>query len=250
MAEKILEMGDGFWNIRGDFRLGGVINIGTQASLIQLSDGRFVLLDAYTLPDDVLRTVNALTDGGKDIDAIVNLHPFHTMHVSRAHAQFPGARLFGSARHVGKAAELPWQELQVDDTAALGAEFAGEIEFSIPDGVDFISEDSSIHFSSVLAYHAASKTIHVDDTFNHISLPLVGGLSLHPTLGKALTKEAGAAAAFRAWTAGIADRWGGARNLCAAHTSPLLGVDDLGVQMLAALAKVEGKLKLHERRQG
>ncbi len=249
MAEKILEVGDGFWNIRGDFRIGGVLNIGTQASLVRLSDGRFVLLDAYTLPDAMLSEVKALTGDGRDVDAIVNLHPFHTIHVKRAHAQFPGARLFGSARHVAKASELPWQDVRVDSTDALSAELAGELAFSVPDGVDFISEDENVHFSSVLAYHAASQTIHVDDTFNHLGLPLVGGLSLHPTLSKALKREAGAAAAFRTWAAGIADDWGSARNLCAAHTSPLLGVDDLGDQLRAALRKAEGKLKVHERRQ-
>ncbi|MDG1481162.1 MAG: hypothetical protein P8R54_16340 [Myxococcota bacterium] len=248
MAEKLLEIGDGFWNIRGDFRI-GVLNIGTQASLVRLSDGRFVLLDAYTLPDALLREVKALTGGGKDIDAIINLHPFHTIHVKRAHAQFPGARLFGSARHVAKAPQLPWQDLRVDGTDALSAELGGELAFSVPDGVDFISEDESVHFSSVLAYHSASQTIHVDDTFNHVAMPLFGGLSLHPTLGKALKKEKGAAGAFRTWASGIADDWGGARNLCAAHTSPLLGVDNLGDQMRAALSRSERKLRAHERRQ-
>jgi len=248
MAEKLIEVGEGFWNIRGDFRL-GVLNIGTQASLVRLSDGRFVLLDAYTLPDALLREVKALTGGGKDIDAIINLHPFHTIHVKRAHAQFPGARLFGSARHVAKAPQLPWQDLRVDATDALSAELGGELAFSVPDGVDFISEDESVHFSSVLAYHPASQTIHVDDTFNHVAMPLFGGLSLHPMLGKALKKEQGAAALFRTWATGIADDWGRARNLCAAHTSPLLGVDSLGDQMRAALSRAERKLRAHERRQ-
>ena len=34
MTDKIHDLGAGFWNIRGTFRLGGVLNIGTQCSLV------------------------------------------------------------------------------------------------------------------------------------------------------------------------------------------------------------------------
>jgi hypothetical protein len=246
MAEKIIEVADGFWNIRGVFKLGGVLNIGTQASLVRLRDGRFVLLDSYTLPADILKRVRGLTDGGKGVDAILNLHPFHTSHVKRAHAQFPDARLFGTARHVARAPELPWQDLRVEDPA-LHETFAGDLEFSVPDGVDFISDAPNLHFSSVLAYHPASQTVHVDDTFSVVKLPLVGGLSLHPMLGKALIKAPGSVPAFRAWAEGLAERWGTARNLCAAHSATLLSQAD---QMRAALAKVEKTLRKHEKRHG
>ena len=109
MADRLIEIGNGFWNIRGTFRVGGLVQIGTQASLVRLRDGRFVLLDSYTLPDAILGQVRELTDDGKDVDAIINVHPFHTIHVAAAHQQFPAARLFGTARHVQQAsdAQLP-----------------------------------------------------------------------------------------------------------------------------------------------
>ncbi len=249
MSEEIIEVGDGFWNIRGDFRLGGVLNIGTQASLVRLSTGRFVLLDSYTLPPAVLAKVQALTEGGEAVQAILNLHPFHTIHVGPAHAQFPNAALYGSSRHVDKAPDLPWQELRVDDPE-LHARFAPDLQFSVPSGVHFIHHNPDVHFSSVLAYHPASKTIHVDDTFNHMGLPVIGGVSLHPTLSKALIREPGAAQAFQTWANALIDRWSDARNLCAAHTSPLLNQDTLAEQMRAAVRKVDGKLKGHSAKHG
>lgn len=48
MAEEIIAVGNGFWNIRGDLRIAGVLNIGTQCSLVKLGEGRFVFLDSYT----------------------------------------------------------------------------------------------------------------------------------------------------------------------------------------------------------
>jgi hypothetical protein len=114
--------------------------------------------------------------------------------------------------------------------------------------VDFISANESVHFSSVLAYHPASKTIHADDTLMYLRLPLVGGVRFHPTLSQALLREPGATAAFQAWAEGLAARWGDARSLCAAHSAALLDVDDLPDQIRAALSGVAGKLRNHERR--
>ncbi|MCP4807751.1 MAG: hypothetical protein GY913_10145 [Proteobacteria bacterium] len=248
MSEKIIDVADGFWNIRGVFRLGGVVDIGTHASLVRLGDGRFVLLDAYTLPAAILARVRELT-GDRGVDALVNLHPFHTVHVKRAHTQFPEARLFGSARHVAKAPGLLWEDVRVEDPG-FAELFGPDLEFSIPDGVDFISADENVHFSSVLAYHRPSRTMHVDDTFTFLKVPLVGGLGLHPTLGKALKRSPGSAAAFRRWGAELVGRWGDARSLCAAHAGTLLDQDDLAAQLRSALAKGERTLRKHERRHG
>jgi hypothetical protein len=48
MSGKILHVADDFWNIRGSYRVGGVIDVGTQASLVRLASGKFVMLDSYT----------------------------------------------------------------------------------------------------------------------------------------------------------------------------------------------------------
>ena len=46
MADRIHDLGLGFWNIRGSFRLGGLLDIGTQCSLVQLNSGKFIFLDS------------------------------------------------------------------------------------------------------------------------------------------------------------------------------------------------------------
>jgi hypothetical protein len=258
MRPHIIQVADGFWNIRGSFKIGGLVDIGTQASLVRQSNGRFVLLDSYTLSGDIEREVLALTDGGKSIEAILNLHPFHTVHVRKTHEQFPQARLYGTARHLSRFPELPWQEERVEDSA-LHAMFAEDFEFSVPRGVDFISSNENVHFSSVLALHRASKTIHVDDTIMYIRLPkaarLLGrtdSMSFHPTLGKALEKRAGAARDFRQWAEELAQSWGQAENLCAAHTATLLARKNQGAsiqeRLIRALGKVSRTLDAHERK--
>jgi hypothetical protein len=253
VADRIIQVADGFWNIRGSFRVGGVLEIGTQSSLVRCADGRFVLLDSYTLAGEVERTVLELTDGGEAIDAILNLHPFHTIHVRAVHERFPNARLYGSSRHVEKKSELPWQDLRVDNPE-MHALFADDLTFSVPRGVDFISANDKVHFSSVLAFHAASRTLHVDDTLMYSKLPLVGGVVFHLTLAQALERRAGAAADFRAWALEIAERCQDIDNLCAAHTRPLLAVakqgDSLDARVRTALAKSAKTLDSHERRYG
>lgn len=247
MKERIIDLGGGFWSIRGSFRLHNLVQIGTQASLVRLSDGRFVLLDAYTLPDDLLGQIHDLTSGGRDIDAIINVHPFHTIHVSAAHAQFPHARLYGTARHIGRASELPWQAVRVEDPD-FGEAFAGELEFSIPDGVDFISANPNVHFSSALVYHPASKTIHADDTLSRFTA--LTGLRFHPTLALALKREPGAADRFTAWAEDLIERWGAARNICTAHAATLRDQDDLAGQLRAALGHTAIVRRIHRRRFG
>ena len=60
---EIVEIGAGYWSIRGDFKIAGVLNVGTQAALAKLADGRFVMLDSYTLSPEVLAEVARITGG-------------------------------------------------------------------------------------------------------------------------------------------------------------------------------------------
>jgi hypothetical protein len=260
MADKMLQVSEDFWNIRGSYKIGGVIDVGTQASLVRLESGKFVFLDSYTLNSATRRKVAELTRDGKDIKAILNVHPFHTVHVRKMHALFPKAKLYGTARHLSRFPELPWADLRTEDSA-LHRKFTGDFEFSVPRGVDFISDDQNVHFSSVLVWHRASKTIHSDDTLMYLRLPapvrLIGlgdSVSYHPTLAKALEKRAGAAADFREWAKELNDRWAEVENLCAAHTGALLGKDNRGEsihrRLVKALDKVEGTLKAHEKKWG
>lgn len=260
MKCRLVQVAEDFWNVRGSFKVGGVVEIGTQASLVRRANGKFLWLDAYTLSESVEREIRGMTNGGADIEAILNLHPFHTVHVRKFHAMFPNARLYGTARHVERFAELPWRSVRTNDPE-LHVTFAEDLEFSVPDGVDFISKNQNVHFSSVLAYHRASRTIHVDDTFMYVKLPKAATrfgrsdvVSLHPTLAFALQRRAGAATDFRRWGDELVGRWADAENLCAAHVAPLLGASNPGPsiqeRILQALDRAERTVARHERKFG
>lgn len=250
--DRLLKIADDFWNIRGSFRIGGLVNIGTHASLIRRRNGKFLLLDSYAFDRSVKRKIDALTENGARIEAIINLHPFHTIHVPKIAEFYPEARLYGTDRHVQKAPALAWDSLRVTDRA-FADRFSDDLLFSIPQGVDFVSDNETVHFSSVLAFHPPSASLHVDDTLMYLRLPatrLTAGVRFHPTLAQALQKRAGAASDFRAWAEGLAEDWGHARNLCAAHNSALLSKEPLRPHLEKALRKCNSVLTAHERSSG
>lgn len=258
-APRVIDVGRGFYNIRGSFRVAGVVDIGTHASLVRRSSGKLVLLDGCSLADETRRWLVDKTNGGADLEAILHVHPFHTVHVRAMHELFPEAKLYGTARHHKRFADLPWEQARTEDPA-LHEMFADDFDFSVPRGVDFISSDPKLHFSSVLVFHRASKTLHVDDTIVHIRMPApIRALKkdvtrFHPTLAQVLERRAGAVRDFREWGHDLVERARDVENLCAAHSASLLARQNDGppvaARIEAALRKVEGTLKAHERRYG
>jgi hypothetical protein len=253
LADQIVDIGDGFWNIRGSFRVGGLLDIGTQCSLVRRRSGGFLLLDAYTLTGPTLDRVRALTDGGRAIEAVLHLHPFHTVHVDAVAALFPDARHYGTERHHRKRDAVRWEREPIEhpDTHA---RFADDLELTVPPGVDFVPANEGLHFASVLAFHPASRTLHVDDTLTYVSVPLVGGLAFHPTLAKVLQKRPGAADELRAWAERLVARCADVDHLCTAHMRTLPpqgpGATPIAAQVQRALDKIDGTLKAHARRHG
>ena len=256
MAETIEQLADGFWRIAGEMKIGGVVDFGTHASLVRLANGNFVFLDSYTLPPDLHREVMGLTKGAT-IEAILNLHPFHTLHCEWMHAAFPGAALYGTARHLERFPELPWQETLCED-AALAERYGADFAFSTPEGVPLVCSDESVHFSSVLALHRASGTLHVDDTLVYLDkgpplslLPMNRRLGFHPTLEKALHAEAGAADQFREWAIALGIDWADTRRIAAAHNAVLeLDSGEFPDLIGAALGRVKPVLDAHREKYG
>ena len=257
MSERIDDFGNGFWHIRGEYRAGGLVNLGTHCALVRLADGNFVFLDSYTLPDPILREVEALTDGGAKIRAIVNVHPFHTLHCEWMYSAFPQATLYGTARHKRKFPDLPWHEVLCEDDA-LADEFDGELDFKVPDGVNLVCDDPNVHFGSVLAYHRASRTIFVDDTLSLLNapfplslLPMTGRLDFHPGLAKALQDDPQAVPQFREWVMRLGTEWHDARRVAMAHNSVLdLPTADFPERLGEALGRAEPVLAKHQARIG
>jgi hypothetical protein len=260
LSKDIVTVRDGFWNFRGSFKIGGVIDVGTQSALVRLESGRFVLLDSYALSRSARRLVSDQTDGGERLEAVINLHPFHTLHVRTVFRWYPHAVYYGTERHHRMFPDLPWAETCSEDPA-LHERYGDDFDFSVPRGVDFVSADENVHFSSVLAYHPASKTIYSDDTLMYLRLPQVArwfglgdSVGFHPTLARALEQRAGAAQDFRTWARELLDHWGAAENLCAAHTAALLATENrgasIGERIASALDRVESTLANHERKYG
>ena len=253
MNTEIIEITNNFWNIRGSFKIKGLIDIGTHASLVKLASGKFVFLDSLTLDNDTLEKVNRLTKDGDDLEAVINLQPFHTVHTEWMHKTFPNAKHYGTKRHLEKFPSLNWEEVKSEDEK-LHKLYSSDLEFSVPKGVDFIPEDENLHFSSVLAYHPSSKTIHVDDTLMYIQLPALlkffgvsDHLGFHPTLSKVLQKRSGAADEFNLWAKEMAASWAGAKNLCTAHKGNILENEDrdLHKEILKAIESIQIKLNSH-----
>jgi hypothetical protein len=253
MADALIKISDDFYNVRGTFKVAGVYDVGTQTSLVRTRRGDFIMLDAYTLSEQIERDVLALTDQGRAVRAILNLHPFHTVHLPHCLRPFPNAKLFGTRRHKARAPSLPWEPLETDQEA-LHALFADDLTFTVPRGVDLIPRNEQLHFGSVLAIHHASRTLHVDDTLSWSTAPLLGGLRFHPTLRFVLQKRPGAAAEFRAWAESLIEACREVVHVCTAHGKALppqpMPNPAIAERVRTALARVSGLLRRHERRHG
>ncbi|MGM8870734.1 hypothetical protein ACS8E3_03490 [Psychrobacter sp. 2Y5] len=219
MADEIKDLGAGFWNIRGSFKVGGVLDVGAQCSLIKLASGKFIFLDSYELKDDVRDTVMKLTNDGQDVEAVLNVHPFHTVHCEQMAKDFPQATFYGSRRHPEQAPNVDWSDDLVESEAV--AKRYPELEFSMPKGIYYIAPDDSVHAGSLLVYHPASKSLHVDDTFMTPPIKLLDAVLpevlLQPDTKKALKDEPDAAKQYCDWATQLAQDWD-VRNFCAAHT--------------------------------
>ena len=248
----LTDYGNGFHHIRGSFKLGGVIDLGTHCALIELHDGRFVFLDSYTLDDDLKAKVDALTDNGRKVAAIINVHPFHTLHIEWMAKTYPNAKLDGTKRHHEKFPELDWESAHCE-AGALDGLFGDALQFSVPKGVRMVCEDESVHFSSILAWHLPSGTLFVDDTLSCIKapfplslLPITGKLAFHPTLAKALEPTPHAADAFREWAIGMAQDWADTRRVATAHNATVdFSPGEFPEAIGAALGRVSKVLEKH-----
>lgn len=251
------QLSDTFWNIRGVHRVGGVLDIGTQMSLVRRDDGRFVVIDGCPLDDAQRDALLALTGNGERVAAVVHVHPFHTLHVEATQRLFPGATLHGTERHRRVSPSLPWSTTPVE---AWGEDhpFADLFDLSVPDGVDFVCADERVHAASVLVRHRRDGIVHVDDTLNVLAAPgrlrrllPQSSLRMHPLLARALKPEAGAARAYAAWARTLALRWADTRIVCAAHSAVRrLPEGGFAHEMEAALERVSRVLDRHRARYG
>ena len=220
MTDKMYDLGEGFWSIRGSFIKNGIIDIGLQSALIKLASGRFIFLDSYTLTGEVRQQVMALTNDGQDVEAVLNVHPFHTVHCAQMAKDFPQAIFYGSSRHHTQVPSVSWSEDLVESDAV--ATRYTELEFSLPKGIYYISPNENVHASSLLVYHPASKSVYIDDTFEIPPSKRLNAvqpsLGLHPTTKQALTDEPMASEQYCEWATELAHTWREVQYFCGAHS--------------------------------
>ncbi|PWB27889.1 hypothetical protein DCO49_06640 [Stenotrophomonas sp. SPM] len=251
------QLANDFWNLRGTFKVAGLLDVGTQLSVVRRSNGRFLVLDSYTPTETQRQALLGLTAGGTLVDAIINVHPFHTLHCEPLHQLLPAARLIGTRRHLQQAPHLPWDPHVIEDVETQ-ADFADDLDFTVPAGLELVPADDNVHASSVLVRHRGSGIVHVDDTLSVLAAPGTlgkwlpqSGLKFHPTLSRALQPRAGAADAFERWARALAERWAGTPYVCAAHSAVReLPADGWRDEVLKALHHVQGKLRRHRHRYG
>lgn len=227
---RIVDLGAGYWNIRGDFKLlGGMINIGTQMSLIRLSTGKFLVIDTCGVSAPDKTRIDELTNNGALIEAVIATHPFHTLFFAPFYKWYPGAQYFGAPRHLRRIKEIPWAGSVTD--AAFQQRWESEGVFMrIPEGADFDPSDEGNHFSGMFVYHQPSRTLFSDDTIMFFVNPgcvlRCAGFSNNHCgfwdLKKGLKPTKEAPAEFEAFMRGVLADWD-FDNLCAAHTGNLIG---------------------------
>eukprot|EP01117_Protostelium_nocturnum_P006520 TRINITY_DN234_c0_g2_i1.p1 TRINITY_DN234_c0_g2~~TRINITY_DN234_c0_g2_i1.p1 ORF type:complete len:260 (+),score=69.31 TRINITY_DN234_c0_g2_i1:92-871(+) len=188
--KKFLEVGEGFYTLRDDFKVRYILNVETQMSLLKLNNGKFLMVDSVPIDNLVKAEIDRLTDNGNLLEAVVHSHPFHTMGIEAANKLYPNVPIFGCPRHIRNFPQLKWEGNLVDE--AVRNKWEPDVSMRIPDGSDFeTTPNENVHFSSVFVFHRPSKTIHVDDTLMYLSQPnwfvrhLIGqGMLLHPTASR------------------------------------------------------------------
>lgn len=246
MSDDINDLGAGFWNIRGTQRVGGVVNVGTQCSLVRLQSGNFIFLDSYTLEDEIRKQVMALTDHGDKVEAVLNIHPFHTLHCAQMVKDFPKAVFYGSARHPEQVPEVDWSDDLVESAAV--AKRYPELEFSLPKGIYYIDPDEKLHAGSLLVFHPASKSLHVNDTFMTPPLKILDAILpevlLHPQTKSALIDASDAGKQYCDWATDLASQWSETRHFCAAHSHRIeFAAGEFKEALLAAVEKKRADLE-------
>jgi hypothetical protein len=225
-----IEIGPGFWNLRGSFTFAmGLVDIGTHCSLIKLSSGKFLLIDTIAFSDKALRELNELTSNGTLIEAVIATHPFHTVYFPPFFQKYPNLTYIGTPRHIKRGNGVNWTGNVLDEDVQRRWETYG-VHMRIPDGAEFENPDENNHFSSVLVFHAPSRTIHVDDTIMFFKQPgcvlrLLGkadGTMEFWDLKKGLRPTEQAPAEFQAWVEKLLHDWD-FDNICTAHTGNKVG---------------------------
>lgn len=226
---QLIEIGPGFWNIRGSFTFCcGLIDIQTHMSIIRLTTGKFLIIDTITITPEIKLEIDNLTNNGTLIEGVIATHPFHTIFFIPFNELYPNLKYYGTPRHL-RNINLKW-EGNLNDENVRNLWESENIFMRIPEGAEFVNPAENNHFSSVFVYHQPSSTIHVDDTVQYFDHPDLALRLLGKSHGrmefwnpvKGLHQTADGPLLFKAWIEKLADDWE-FENICTAHCGNKIG---------------------------
>jgi len=227
MANKpYTEIGIGFYNYRCAFKVGFArVDIGSHMSLLQLSSGKFLVLDTIPLTEQLKQSIDLLTENGTKIEAILGTHPFHTLSFPEFFVAYGSTvPFYGTPRHLKKLPNIKWAGDTND--CNVRSKWEPEVQMRIPAGSEFKAPEDNNHFSCVFVFHAASRTLHVDDTIMYSISPgfllRLGGykadsMCFHPTIkSTAFYPTSDAPFMFKDFVRSVLTDWD-FDNICTAH---------------------------------
>ncbi|CAF0995208.1 unnamed protein product [Didymodactylos carnosus] len=233
IKKQLIEIGPGFWNIRGHFKkLAGLVDIETQMSIIRLKNGNFIIIDTIPIDQGLKIEIDELTSYGDRIEAVLATHPFHTLAFPAFYQLYPKPPYYGTPRHLRKLTDIKWFGNLID--LQIREKWEPDIEMRIPAGAEFIAPEpeKSNHFVSVFVYHGPSHTLHVDDTIMYSPNPSFllkvagykhGSMIFQPAIkNHGLYPTADAPYHFRDWMRKILNDWN-FDNICCAHMGIKIG---------------------------
>lgn len=130
---QLNQIGSGFWNVRASFKLFKLLDIGTHMSVIQLRNGNFLVIDTVEMNDQLKKELDDLTNNGTKIEAVVAVHPFHTLAFPGFYKLYPDAKYYGTPRHLRNLKDINWTG-QLDDNKESLSRWEPEVELRIPAG--------------------------------------------------------------------------------------------------------------------
>lgn len=93
------------------------------------------MIDTVVISDELKREFDEITNNGTKIEAVLAVHPFHTLAYSAFHKLYPNVKYYGTPRHIRKITEINWAgQLDNTENKALLSKWAPEVELRIPAG--------------------------------------------------------------------------------------------------------------------
>lgn len=130
---QLHQIGPGFWNVRTSFKVFKIIDIGTHMSVIQLRNGNFLVIDTVEMNDQLKKELDDLTNNGTKIEAVVGVHPFHTLAFPGFYKLYPNAKYYGTPRHLRNLKDIKWTG-ELDNNKESLSRWEPEVELRIPAG--------------------------------------------------------------------------------------------------------------------